>query len=327
MYCAHFCRRAIIVLITLAGCNRSVVAVDATPVQLALGPGERNGVWLLPPMEGGRESSLMIRGDKVYLSIAGNLYLFDRGTGGMQLIAHRGDGKYMFDISGAAEKQPAMVALSYLSNKQDEKGECRYVRWEFTNGLTAISHEAPAGMSLNSGKNDGVMDIIKKEIFPAQVLFHESACLDEDNNGMGEYGDLWELTGLSPVGRIEAGKLGFLDGALKKSGKMEAFGYRFRIFLPDGHGGVLDDGAVGRPRSSPIGGAKEREKYWIVYAWPLTTEAGEKVYCMGHDGILRSDKYNDESFQWSSALEGGVFCGRYKWPPVRIEADKGATPP
>ena len=139
---------------------------------------------------------------------------------------------------------------------------------------------------------------LKSAFFAGLIQFQAGCYLDIDNNGVGEYGFINHMNGAKPIKSangditIEAGSLMLLTGNLGQEvwpdGYATSNGYHFKIFLPDGRGGMYgyDEYAKDNDKAS---GASLRENYYIAVAWPtVLNETGRRVYMMTQDGQLRS---------------------------------------
>ncbi len=150
-----------------------------------------------------------------------------------------------------------------------------------------------------SGANEGASAAtLKSAMFASQVQFQAAGYLDIDGNGIGEYGFINHISGAKPIkasdGKVisEAGELSLLTGPLARevgTGECaQANGYYFKVFLPDGRGGMYDYDAYLRDPDKKRG-AQLREKHYIALAWPVKlNETGRRIYAMTEDGQLRT---------------------------------------
>jgi len=119
----------------------------------------------------------------------------------------------------------------------------------------------------------------------AQGDFRRAAFVDEDGDGIGEFGTVAQLTATAPLpsGGKAPVPLIQIPGAEVRDGVLVANGYCFRTELP----------------ADPDG----RERRFAAAAWPLLPSAGKKAFCLNQD---------EEIFE--SANEQGWF-GCEKGPP------------
>ncbi len=143
------------------------------------------------------------------------------------------------------------------------------------------ANESAAAMSLKSG------------LFPAQVQFQGGGYADEDGDHIGSYGFLREMSGAQPVaGGME---VQLLMGPVAKG---EGNGYRYAVFIPDAEGGGMGEPAGERP--VVVGGADQRERYWIGYAWPIDAKQGRMMFAIDQSGQVYSTMATGEAPLWNA---------------------------
>jgi hypothetical protein len=119
-----------------------------------------------------------------------------------------------------------------------------------------------------SGESDAISTLWN--LFHSQAQFQAAAFVDENRNGVGEYGTFQELSAAcAPRGRDAPLSIPVLSGAFRKvdaGGEVGRSGYRFRIWL------VGRDGKpVGETIANVAAGAADADKSetsWRCYAWP-----------------------------------------------------------
>jgi hypothetical protein len=127
-----------------------------------------------------------------------------------------------------------------------------------------------------------------RNLCSAQAQFQASARADEDEDGIGEYGSLAELSGALGVRDGRPLNPPVLSSAFRvvKRGRVERNGYCYRIYLPGPAGqplGERPDGGIG-PRETDVNLA---ETAWCCYAWPVEgdgptffmNQAGDILVC------------------------------------------------
>lgn len=157
-----------------------------------------------------------------------------------------------------------------------------------------------------------VMATLKSGIFPAQVLCQAGAYLDMDQDNVGEYGLLGQLSGRIPTDKIAAGQLKLLQGPLAQGD--DAYGYHFKLWLP----GADETSAVStwdELKALKTPDANLRERYWTVYAWPATGSVG-KVYAMDEDGQVRSQAWDGKEPAWNAVRGLKTWNDNLVWPLV-----------
>jgi len=171
------------------------------------------------------------------------------------------------------------------------------------------ANEAAASASLKSG------------IFPAQVQFQGGTNLDRDQDGVGEYGTLRMLSGLSYTTNKDVGSLRLLTGAFSTATSYstpaatintpaycDATGYRFAAWAasltddtesttqmlfegPAGSETQLGATFAAAATATLAAGinANNGEKFWTCVCGPASFgDTGRKVFVIGNDGQVRS---------------------------------------
>lgn len=196
----------------------------------------------------------------------------------------------------AAQKQGIQQALSRLGTK----AACGYLwctvdggRSEMESrgllgfiGIPVISGAAGAVFAMQAQqarRGDGAaITLLRSQVLPAQVQFQAGGYIDQDGDGIGEYGFADELDGSRPVGE---------DLTLTLLDQHSVEGWRLAIHLPDGKGGVKESPADEGVRPSDTEAADQQERMWVAYAWPAEGNESKKVFAMTQDGSVRSAAY------------------------------------
>jgi len=123
-----------------------------------------------------------------------------------------------------------------------------------------------------------------------QPAFRDDALVDQDGDGVGEYGFLQELLGTAGLrGRRGVKKPEYIllpDVPLELvDGVFQGSGYCFKLYLPGDGGGVLSE-EKGKPLPlAKSQGIDMQEKHFVVYAWPKKVgETGVRAYAVCEDG-------------------------------------------
>ena len=126
-----------------------------------------------------------------------------------------------------------------------------------------------------------------------QAQFQQALVVDQNSNGIGEYGLFQELSGMEvPRGSVNARtpgefisqELGAIDAAGGFSSKA---GYHYLIYLPtDGNGPAASEADI--DLAAPVAAdADEQEVRWCCYAWPVSrTETGNRVFVVNQTGTV-----------------------------------------
>src|SRR5262245_26104980 len=135
-----------------------------------------------------------------------------------------------------------------------------------------------------------------KQIVSAQSVVQAMRLIDQDNDGVGEFGWLAEMTGSVNI-RDATGPHGgpIIDppsaaksiGLVNVNGVVPKSGYLFRISLPGAAGVGVNEAAGG---GSPTGEDPDFcESNWIAYAWPSGYgTAGKRAFCVNQTGDILS---------------------------------------
>lgn len=160
-----------------------------------------------------------------------------------------------------------------------------------------------------------------------QAIFKQQREVDQDNDGIGEYGYLCELCGeITP--RNEKAKKPVSPSYLSQSfgaggstftGIAEKSGYYYRLYLIGKGGQVTDDttcdGSESRP-STPLdpkadqAAIDEQEKHFVVYAWPVEVNVtGQRCFVVNEIGETYGTKMNNVTYSgpngpaWNAAFK------------------------
>ncbi len=143
-----------------------------------------------------------------------------------------------------------------------------------------------------------------RAITSAQAQAQSRCAVDEDNDGVGEYLYLSELSGsvnlrgqampLDPA--IVSVSLGNVANSI-----VNKAGYFFAMYLPDSSGaGIAEDATGGK-----VGGVVDPdlcENYWIVYAWPASIgSSGRRAFAVNETGTIVQTS-NAQNYEGTSAI-------------------------
>lgn len=165
-----------------------------------------------------------------------------------------------------------------------------WAAWPRYSGCTA-SAQSSAASALKSG------------VFPAEYMFQRELILDQDGDGVGEYGLLSEVSGRRKVGSHEIGNIKLLQLPFTKD--WTANGYCFAIYLPDGRGGSISDPAELGPRLPGAAQAiKDQERRFVAYAWPTDRNVGQRMFAITESGLVRSVAWDGQRPAWNAVFGG-----------------------
>lgn len=170
------------------------------------------------------------------------------------------------------------------------------------------ANEAAASATLKSG------------IYPSQVQFQAGNYQDADENHVGEYGLLGELTGRTRTNKIEAGLMRLLSGPLTSGPGFTANGYNYAIYLPDGASAISDASDLQSRQTSKMANADDQEQYWVAYAWPVSSETGRRTFAICQDGQVRYSPVTGAPAKapvWNVLFGGTNNWNQPTWPTIR----------
>lgn len=105
-----------------------------------------------------------------------------------------------------------------------------------------------------------------KRIVGFEYAFQSDLRIDEDGDGVGEFGTLAEL---APGGPGWSATAPFLTDPAFALPEPIIRGHRFSLWLPDGHGASATRGAI---RDGSPDGVRMRGLRFVAYAWPENCE-------------------------------------------------------
>jgi hypothetical protein len=132
-----------------------------------------------------------------------------------------------------------------------------------------------------------------RQLARAQESIKESAAIDTDGDGEGEYAFFGELTGAVGVrGTHGAPELKLPRPALPSrefqvtASRVTRKGYVFQLYLPDAEGHPVEEANYGGAGAQPPGG-KTAARAWCCYAWPLERgRTGARAFVISQAGIV-----------------------------------------
>jgi prepilin-type N-terminal cleavage/methylation domain-containing protein len=143
-----------------------------------------------------------------------------------------------------------------------------------------------------------------------EAQFQQALCVDQNGNGIGEYGLLQELSGaVIPRGRTSARTPGeFISqelGAVNANGMATKAGYNFLIFLPTSAGPAKSEGQITIGTAVAADGPSQ-EVRWACYAWPVSrTETGNRAFVVNQTGTV---------YQTQNDATNQLYSGTVKVP-------------
>ena len=124
-----------------------------------------------------------------------------------------------------------------------------------------------------------------------EAQFQQAIVVDQNRNGIGEYGLFQELSGEEvPRGAAGARTPGeFISqelGAVDANGIASKAGYHFLIYLPTSAGPAVSEGDIDLT-ATVAADAESQEVRWCCYAWPVSrTETGNRAFVVNQTGTV-----------------------------------------
>jgi prepilin-type N-terminal cleavage/methylation domain-containing protein len=139
-----------------------------------------------------------------------------------------------------------------------------------------------------------------RNVVSAQAQFQQSAAIDADGDGTGEYGYFGDLAGLYTLDSHSAGGaanpntlnppvLAASFRTIDVNGIVNKGGYMFRIYLPDAAGaGIAEDGTSANGGQPLVAAdANNCELAWSMYAWPANYgSTGNRAFFVNQQGEI-----------------------------------------
>jgi prepilin-type N-terminal cleavage/methylation domain-containing protein len=128
-----------------------------------------------------------------------------------------------------------------------------------------------------------------------QAQFQQAMCVDQNSNGIGEYGLFQELAGAAvPRGGVNARQPGeFISQELGAVDATDGYatkaGYCFLIYLPTAAGPAKSekDFTIPLPNVKVAADGPAQEVAWCCYAWPVSrTQTGNRAFCVNQTGTV-----------------------------------------
>jgi prepilin-type N-terminal cleavage/methylation domain-containing protein len=152
------------------------------------------------------------------------------------------------------------------------------------------------GARMRSNETSAIASL--RTIATQEENFRSQAVVDQDGNGVGEFGLLSELAGVVVPRRTNAirtvsPRMIDLTFATDANGVANRYGFHYRLYLPiDDLGGTGHDADLGGDATAPgpiladPGGVARQQYYWCAYAWPTARNTGDRTFFIDHAGVL-----------------------------------------
>jgi hypothetical protein len=168
-----------------------------------------------------------------------------------------------------------------------------------------------------------------KALSVGQQQFRVAGVVDQDQDGVGEYGFLTELGGEAmcrgtEVSVAQAPYITSMFGQTNGFGVVVKSGYCYKLFLPDGRGGALEE-TYGPPEPSAET-ADAQEQAYLLYAWPVSRQMGNRTFVIDQNGeiwqLARSKRFGQSNPPaWDEALTDSDGSGKKEFGMDSIGAE------
>jgi len=160
------------------------------------------------------------------------------------------------------------------------------------------SNEAAAASMLKSG------------VFPAEIQFQAGGYVDDNGNGLGDYGFFSEMSG-TPIGDDKM-ELNLLPAAWNEPSPL-INGYRFAVYLPDDRDGAVETPDARRTVKGP------GDLHFVAYAWPDEEGNGRKMFAITTTGTVYTSDWDGQKPAWNALWGGATSTWKDQpvWKPYR----------
>lgn len=188
----------------------------------------------------------------------------------------------------------------------------------FSEAMSEVSGLAEARRNANESAAMATL----RSFAAAQAMVQAMGIIDSDNDGIGEYGFLGELSGGVPVRVagpansvaigsevIEPAILSPSFQSVQPGGVVERLGYLYRVYLPtetvDGVTSAMFEPVEGGSTPGQLPSADNGELGWCAYAWPKEAgREGTQVFFMNQDGELYGSSNHDLGYSGMDRAPG-----------------------
>jgi len=149
--------------------------------------------------------------------------------------------------------------------------------------------------------NETMATATLRQFVAAQAQFQAVGYADADEDGVGEFGFLGELSGGVKVRGDKVCNPPMLSAAFQKveKGRLTRSGYHFRMFLCD-----KDGKPVGEEHGTKTVDATLAETTWCAYAWPVKQgKTGKRTFFVNQAGVVLTSTHSDYSGGYSGDSE------------------------
>jgi type IV pilus assembly protein PilA len=145
-----------------------------------------------------------------------------------------------------------------------------------------------------------------RSLSTAQTQFQGQAVVDQDGDGVGEYGYFGELSGTEGLRgngpRLSSAPfMAAVLGVKDATGHSQKSGYFFKMYLPTAAATAAAELTVIPAAAVPLD-ANEQETRWTAYAWPNSRgTTANRCFMINHAGTVMSTPNNTAKYSGSGA--------------------------
>jgi len=203
--------------------------------------------------------------------------------------------------------------------------------------LTAILVIPALGSRMRGNETSTVAAL--RTICTQQENFRSQAVVDQDSNGLGEFGLLGELAGVT-VPRREGAAVPISPRAIDSLFKTDAngfaarYGFYIQVYLPtDDAGGAGNDRDLGGDAGTPgpiltnAAGITQQQYAWCAYAWPIGENTGDRVFFIDHSGVLYQTRGDAKAYLGTTSVPAAnaAYGGQaFAATPAGLEGSTGS---
>jgi len=165
------------------------------------------------------------------------------------------------------------------------------------------------------GTNESAAIGSLRSVTTAQEQFKQQNVVDQDADGMGEYGWFGELSGTEAVrgSGLKMSTSPFIAailGVKDANGYAQKSGYYYWMFLPTG--GTAAAGEAAGSASAVAADADAQETRWAVYAWPNSRgQSGNRCFFTNNAGEVYASANNVAQYTSTTSVPQADGMGAY----------------
>lgn len=171
-----------------------------------------------------------------------------------------------------------------------------------------------------------IIDVLKNDILPAEIRFQAACHIDQDGDGVGEFGLLDEVSGVRPTGRAAAGTIRLLPRDINQG----RHGYHFFVYLPTSQGGTVETPHNDDARPADAAAAKAQTRRFVAYAWPDEKDEVGRVFSITQAGVVYVAEHQG-TVAWNALFGGRSWDSPPVWEiwhprPKNVQRAQSVTP-